>query len=180
MKWLSQNVPVGHHVAGDDGLNLQLPDRAADPKKGAEVFAARCASCHGQNGAGILSPDSATYTYPPLWGHMAYQAGSSMHRVIKAARFIKANMPDKQATWKSPVLTDEEAIDVAAFINNDAEHPRPHKKDVASGDYPAINVKPIDYDRGPYKDTFSEARHKFGPWKAIIEFHKANGLPVVF
>jgi len=180
MKWLSQNVPVGHHVSGDDGLELQLPTRAADPKKGADIFAVRCASCHGQNGAGLLSPDFVTYTYPPLWGPAAYQAGSSMHRVLKAARFIKANMPDKQAKWNAPVLTDEEAIDVAAFINNDAEHPRPHKKDVSSGDYPAINVKPIDYDRGPYKDTFSETRHKFGPWKAIIEFHKANDLPVIF
>ena len=180
MKWLSQNVPVGHHVNGDDGIELQLPDRPADPGKGAEIFAVRCASCHGTGGQGLLAPDSAAYTYPPLWGKDAYQAGSSMHRVVKAARFIKANMPDKQATWKSPVLSDEEAIDVAAFINNDAEHARPHKKGMTSGDYPAINVKPIDYDMGPYKDTFSEAQHKFGPWKPIIEYHKANNLPVVF
>lgn len=180
MKWLSQNVPVGHHVKGDDGIELSYPARAADPQKGAAVFAARCASCHGAQGAGLLSPDSATYTYPPLWGKDAFQAGSSMHRVLKAARFIKANMPDKQASWKSPVLTDEEAIDVAAFINDDGIHERPRKKGLQVADYPAMNVKPVDYDHGPYKDSFSETQHKFGPWQPIIDYHKANNLPVIF
>jgi len=180
MKWLSENVPVGHHVKGDDGIELQYPDRAADPAKGAIVFAARCASCHGAEGQGLWNADSSTYVYPPLWGDNSFQAGSSMHRVLKAARFIKANMPDKITFWNKPSLTDEEAIDVSAFINDDRIHSRPQKKQAQANDYPLYNVKPIDYDTGPFKDTFSAYQHKFGPYLPIVKYHKEHGLPVIF
>jgi thiosulfate dehydrogenase len=180
MKWLSENVPVGHHVKGDEGMDLEFPDRAADPEKGAVIFANNCASCHGADGQGLWNADSTTYTYPPLWGSYSFQSGSSMHRVLKAARFIKANMPDKLAFWNKPLLTDEQAIDVAAFINDDRIHSRPSKKQNQDNDYPSLNVKPIDYDLGPYKDTFSEQQHKFGPYAPIVKYHKEHGLPVVY
>lgn len=180
MKWLSANVPVGQHVKGDEGISLEYPARAADPQKGAVIFATHCRSCHGAEGQGLWNPDSSTYTYPPLWGPHSYQAGSSMHRVLKAARFIKANMPDKLAKWNKPVLTDEEAIDVAAFINDDRIHPRPQKSGEQAVDYRKYNIKPIDYDKGPFTDTFSETQHKLGPFTPIIEYHKAHNLPVVF
>src|ERR1700741_4490443 len=38
MKWLGQNVPVNGHVNGDGPLKVDFPDRAADPKKGEEVY----------------------------------------------------------------------------------------------------------------------------------------------
>ncbi len=178
MRWLSTNVPTGQRVKGDAALTIQYPLRAANPQNGALIYAKNCSSCHGTNGEGVFSPDSVTYTYPPLWGKYSYQRGSSMHRVLKMARFIKANMPNKIATWEKPSLSDEEAIDVAAFINDDAIHTRPDKKNLPS--YPNVKVKPIDYDRGPYPDTFSEMQHKYGPYQPIINYHKANNIPVVF
>lgn len=178
MKWLSQNVPVGKRVKGDDGVTLQYLSRAADPERGAIVYTKHCASCHGADGQGQWKYDSSTYAYPPLWGMHSYEVGSSMHRVLKAARFIKANMPDKQALWNKPVLTDEEAIDVAAFINDDRIHPRP--KPLKSMGYENIKVKPIDYGVGPYADTFSELQHKFGPYQPIIDYHERYELPIVF
>src|SRR5258708_39696768 len=45
------------------------------------------------NGEGLMNSENTTYIYPPLWGPKSYQEGSSMHRVIKAASFIKHNMP---------------------------------------------------------------------------------------
>lgn len=178
MKWLSQNVPVGKRVKGDDGVTLQYPNRAADPERGAIVYTKHCASCHGNDGQGQWKYDSSTYTYPPLWGMQSYEAGSSMHRVLKAARFIKANMPDKQAFWYKPVLTDEEAVDVSAFINDDRIHARPQP--LKSMGYENISVKPIDYGVGPYTDTFSELQHKFGPYQPIIDYHEGYKLPIVF
>lgn len=178
MKWLSEDVPVGQRVKGDDGLELQFLNRPASPEKGAVVYATHCASCHGANGEGQWRYDSVTYSYPPLWGPWSYEAGSSMHRVLKAARFIKANMPDKKAFWHKPLLTDEEAIDVAAFVNDDRIHPRPQPR-VSMG-YENMKVKPIDYGVGPFADTFSEMQHKFGPYQPIIDYHKNNNLPVVF
>ncbi len=180
MKWVSANVPVGQHVNGDDGLELKYPNRPADLQKGAAIYAANCASCHGVEGQGQWNGDSTTYLYPPLWGNKAYQDGSSPSRVLKLARFIKANMPDKKAFWDKPFLTDEEAIDVAAFINADDLHSRPQKKDKTHPDYPDATVKPIDYDTGPYADTFSEYQHKYGPYQPIIDYHKAHNLPVIF
>lgn len=180
LKWLSTDVPVGKHVNGDEGMDIHFPDRQADTLKGGAIFAAECASCHGDNGQGKWTADSSTYIYPPLWGPNSYQAGSSPSRVLKLARFIKANMPDKKATWQKPYLTDEQAIDVAAFINNYNLHPRPHKKDLTHPDYANIANKPIDYGTGPYLDTFSEIQHKYGPYKPIVEYHKAHKLPVIF
>ena len=178
MKWLAEDVPTGHRVKGDDGLELNYPARAANPDKGAVIYAAHCASCHGANGEGVMRPDNITYSYPPLWGMQSYEAGSSMHRVLKAARFIKANMPDKKAFWHKPFLSDNEAIDVAAFINDDRIHQRPQP--TKSMGYENISVKPIDYGVGPYVDTFSELQHKFGPYQPIIDYHKNNNLPIVF
>jgi len=180
MRWLSAGVAIGQHVKGDEGLELEYPDRAADVQKGATIFAENCASCHGATGQGQWNADSTTYVYPPLWGPWSYQKGSSPSRVLKAARFIKANMPDKKATWDKPFLTDEQAIDVAAFIDDYEIHPRPEKKDKSVADYPDYKMKAIDYDTGPYVDTFSERQHKYGPYKPIIEYHKAHNLPVIF
>lgn len=178
MKWLANDVPIGHHVKGDEALTLQYPARPADPAKGAMIYAQHCSSCHGQDGAGQFNADSSTYLYPPLWGKNSFQHGSSMHRVLKMARFVKANMPNKLASWDKPLLSDEQAIDVSAFVNDDAIHERPDKKNLPS--YPNIKVKPIDYDQGPYVDTFSELQHKYGPYQPIIDYHKANNLPVIF
>jgi thiosulfate dehydrogenase len=180
MKWLSANVPIGQHVRGDEGLELEFPDRAADPKKGEKIFAENCSSCHGKNGEGQWNVDSSTYTYPPLWGIHAYQVGSSPYRVLKLARFIKANMPDKKATWDKPFLTDEQAIDVAAFINDDSIHVRPIKKNRTVVDYPDVKAKSIDYGIGPFDDTFSAIQHKYGPFKPIINYHKTHKLPIIF
>jgi len=180
IKWISSGVKVNGHANGDEPLDLELPERAADPQKGGEIYAANCASCHGKNGEGQWNADSSTYTYPPLWGAFAFQNGSSPSRVLKIAGFIKANMPDKIATWKKPFLSDEQAIDVAAFINDGSIHPRPQKKHREIPDYADTKFKPIDYESAPYLDSFSEAQHKFGPYKPIIECHKAHNLPVIY
>ncbi len=180
IKWISTNVAVGHHVRGDESLEIEYPERAADPKKGAVIFAENCSTCHGVNGEGKWNADSSTYIYPPLWGPSSYQKGSSPHRVVKVARFIKANMPDKKAFWSKPFLSDEQCMDVAAFINDDRIHPRPEKKNKEVPDYPDPKAKAIDYGTGPFIDTFSELQHKFGPYKPIISYRKAHGLPVVF
>ncbi|WP_229770867.1 c-type cytochrome [Campylobacter portucalensis] len=71
MHWLSQNTPVGAKTKGQGLAKVELLDRKADPIKGKVVFENHCASCHGENGEGMVNPDnetSAYYIYPPLWG----------------------------------------------------------------------------------------------------------------
>jgi thiosulfate dehydrogenase len=92
-----------------------------------------------------------------------------MHRVIKAATFIRANMP-LGVTYDSPVLTPEEAYDVAAYINVQA---RPEKSHLER-DYPDRTRKPVDAPFPPYADSFTLEQHKFGPWKEIAAAGKTQ------
>jgi thiosulfate dehydrogenase len=174
IKWLGEKVPVNGHVKGDGPVKIDFPARAADPSKGELVYKRECISCHGANGEGKMKADNVCYEYPPLWGDKSYQSGSSVHRLIKMAPFVYANMPYKIANYNNPKLTIEEAYDVVAFINNDTIHKRPVP--VNNKDYASLNHKPIDYDKGPYIDFFSESQHKYGPYKEIIDYYKKMGI----
>jgi thiosulfate dehydrogenase len=168
--WLGQGQAIGKNIPGDSLERLPLLDRAADPDKGRAVYVKHCETCHGKNGEGVPSEDGKEMIYPPLWGPGSFTIGSSMNRVRMAAAFIKNNMPFGTATWQKPVLTLEEAYDVAAFINDDRINPRPPVD--TSKDYPNLAEKPVDCGYGPYDDPFSVEQHKFGPWQPIIDYKK--------
>jgi len=97
-----------------------------DTAVGARVFAATCAKCHGPSGEG-------TAVAPPVWGPQAYNIGAGMARVRTAAAFIRDNMPfDQPGT-----LSDQQAIDAAAFINAQSRPDYPDKAhDWPHGDAP--------------------------------------------
>jgi thiosulfate dehydrogenase len=103
---ISRGTPVGARVPGQ-GIDSARADRPADPERGQRVYEVHCARCHGSNGAGIAP------AYPAVWGDGAYTIAAGMARVGMAAGFIKRNMPfDAPGT-----LSDQEALDVAAYIN---------------------------------------------------------------
>jgi len=122
IEWLSQNVPRGSKVAWR-GIPRISPIRQPDPSSGKSVFAKKCSFCHGSDGQG-------TMTAPPLWGPNSYNIAAGMARVSVAASFIKGNMP-RGWGWS---LSDDEAFDVAAYVNS---QPRP--------DFPA---KKFDWPKG--------------------------------
>ena len=103
------------------------------------------------------------YVFPPLWGADSFNDGAGMHRVLTAARFIKAKMP-----LGKPDLTDDDAFDVAAFINS---KPRPHMANL-DRDYPDRATKPIDGPYGPYADDFPIEQHRWGPFAPIEQYYK--------
>ncbi len=172
LKWLSDSSGIDKNTKGLKNKAITFPVEAASPKRGEALYAQHCNRCHGLSGEGIIQPDSASYTYPPLWGLKAYQPGSSMHRNIKMAQWLVANMPYDSASYVKPILTDGEALDIAAFVNDDAIH---HRPEVEEFQYPNIEEKAMDYDRGPFSDTFSVAQHKYGPYQPIIDYWKAKG-----
>lgn len=171
-KWISDSSKVTNTTPGVKNLEIAFPDRAASPEKGEKLYAINCARCHAANGEGVMQADNVTYIYPPLWGPKSYQPGSSMHRNIKMAQWLIANMPQDLAKYNKPVLTAEEAFDIASFVNDDDIHDRPK---VGEYQYPFFEEKAIDYDRGPFADSFSVAQHKFGPYQPIIDYWKAKG-----
>jgi thiosulfate dehydrogenase len=177
LKWINGFAPKDKAFEGSNNLEISFPEKAASPERGAKLYSLHCQRCHGANGEGQLKPDLSTYVYPPLWGEHAYQPGSSMHRIIKQAQWLKANMPFDKARWEKPFLTDEEAMDIAAFVNDDAIH---HRPSVKSFDYPNPGEKAIDYDKAPFADTFSVTQHKLGPFSPIIDYWKNKGLKPVY
>jgi thiosulfate dehydrogenase len=71
---------------------------------------------------------------PALWGAKSFSVGASMARVERAASFIRHNMPfDKPGT-----LTDQQAFDVAAYVDSHLRPDSPGKElDWPKGGAPA-------------------------------------------
>lgn len=166
--FLGSNVEKGTVVKGSGLKDMPFPDRAADPVRGNKIYLEKCASCHLKDGSGIKAADGIVYTYPPLWGQHSYNDAAGLYRLSNFAKYVKYNMP-LGATYEAPQLTDEEAWDLAAFVNSQS---RPHKD--TPEDWPDISKKPIDHPFGPYSDSFDQTQHKFGPFKPIAEARKAQ------
>ncbi|QKF82437.1 c-type cytochrome [Halarcobacter ebronensis] len=80
---------------------------------GQEIYAQKCATCHGTTGAGIPG------AFPPLWGKdangkwLSYNTGAGMSKLDKAAAWVQSNMPLGQGNS----LTDQETADVVLYMN---------------------------------------------------------------
>ena len=168
LRWLGTGVPKGEKPKGSGLVEVPFLDRAADPAHGKQVYAEKCASCHGPGGQGLPMPDSPR-NYPPLWGAESYNEGAGLFRMSRFAGYVKANMPFG-ANYANPQLTDEEAWDVAAFVNS---QPRP-KHPFLDTDWPKMEKKPYDHPFGPYADTFPQEQHKYGPFGPILAFYKSQ------
>jgi thiosulfate dehydrogenase len=115
--WMSDGAPTGEKMPGSGFPKVKKPEEGYDVMRGQKVYAMNCALCHGSNGQGQKDVESGV-VFPPLWGPDSYNWGAGMARIDTAAGFIKANMP----LGKPFSLTDQEAWDVAAYINS---HERP-------------------------------------------------------
>jgi thiosulfate dehydrogenase len=114
--WLATGAPVRGKLEGRGYPELPKPALPADYARGEKVYAQNCAVCHGANGEGQTSGGKTVF--PPLWGPKSFNWGAGMHDTKNASAFIKANMP----LGLGGKLTDQEAWDVATFMNS---HERP-------------------------------------------------------
>ena len=168
IKWLGTDVPRKKTPRGAGIFKIKGLKRAADPAKGLVVYTQKCQICHQASGKGVLAGVNRSYTYPPLWGKHSYNEGAGLFRLSNLAGYVRYNMP-LGATYERPQMTDEEAWDVAAYINS---QPRP-TVDI-SRDWPNLAGKPFDHPFGPYADPFSEQQHKYGPFKPIKDWKEAH------
>jgi thiosulfate dehydrogenase len=123
LAFLSRGTTVGAPAGGaDPRWGALTPDTIA----GARVFVSTCIRCHGIVGEGSAKA-------PPVWGPRSYNIGAGMGRIRTAAAFIRANMPYDQLV----VLTDQQAIDVAAYVNAQSRPDfRGKERDWPHGDAP--------------------------------------------
>ncbi|MBX7241099.1 MAG: c-type cytochrome [Bacteroidia bacterium] len=163
IQYIGKNVPSGTKAKGSGIFDLPFPDSVLKPENGKIIYLTKCKSCHQENGEGQLTEDKTAYIYPPLWGKNAYNSGAGLFRVSRFAGFVRFNMP-LGATFQNPLLSEQEAWDLAAFVNS---QPRPSKD--LSKDWPKIEEKPADHPFGPFADSFPEKQHKLGPFKPITD-----------
>ena len=104
---MNSKRPVG---PGASKLLAVKPDQA-DIKRGASLYASRCAECHQEDGQG--DQDN-----PPVWGERSYNDGAGLSSVENLAAWMKVAMPLDETD-----LSDQQALDIAAFVNS---HKRPH------------------------------------------------------
>jgi thiosulfate dehydrogenase len=162
LHWVGRDVPKNTKPRGSGIMEIPFLDRAANPENGKIVYASKCQRCHGADGLGQKNVEDTGYTYPPLWGNDSYNTAAGLFRLSRFAGYVKNNMPFGEVTYHNPQLTNEEAWDVAAFVNSQSRPSRVFKED-----WPDISKKPIDHPFGPFADGFSEEQHKYGPFKPI-------------
>ena len=92
-----------------------------------------------------------------------------MHRLIASASFIHANMPFG-TTFDAPAISNEDAWDVAAYINS---RPRPKRANLDL-DYPNRARKPVDAPFPPFADKFPLVQHRLGPFQPIMDAQKSR------
>lgn len=166
INYIGSNVSKGKKAEGSGLKDLAFLDRAADPVAGELMYIAKCQSCHQANGEGVLLPDKSGYSYPPLWGKHSFNVGAGLYRISNFAKYIKVNMP-QGASHQNPLLQDNEAWDIAAYVLQ-KDRPRFNMQK----DWPDFTKKPIDHAFGPYADSFPEIQHRLGPFKPIIAAQK--------
>jgi thiosulfate dehydrogenase len=112
--WLSTDQPIRMNTERPAGPHavpqLKVDVTQADLQRGEQLFSARCASCHAENGQG-------TKENPPVWGARSFNDGAGLANVAQLASWLKVAMPLDESD-----LTQQEALDLAAFINS---HERP-------------------------------------------------------
>ncbi len=84
-----------------------IADVKGDAVRGKNLYAKKCAGCHGVNG--VTNPPMLA----PLWGPGSWNDGAGIDHAAELAAFLLRNMPaDKPGT-----LTAQEAMDVATFVD---------------------------------------------------------------
>lgn len=112
--WLSEGESLRMNAKQPKGPNavprLAVMPESANADRGGLLYARKCAECHGKDGAG--QDDN-----PPVWGPRSFNQGAGLAENVPLASWLKVAMPLDDAT-----LTDQEALDLASFIN---AHDRP-------------------------------------------------------
>ncbi|MEP7313577.1 MAG: c-type cytochrome [Pseudomonadota bacterium] len=114
--WLATGLPIGIKPKASGYPALAKPAQPPDRQRGAAVYAASCAVCHGATGQG--SAFAGAQVIPALWGPQSYNWGAGMHTVDNAAAYAYSNMP----LGAAGTLSKQQAWDVGAWINS---QPRP-------------------------------------------------------
>lgn len=169
--WLKKAYKIkdGVRLEGNFLAKMDFPNRPADPVKGKELFLAQCASCHGEDGKGIKNDNyeqGGGHLYPSL---LIWPDGGHMAMLPVLARFLHSAMPFG-ASADSPILTPDEALDLAAYLNTGFLRLPILTTENRAGLDTAYNKSPSlkpEYFASPQQqlDPQEYIKTKYGPWK---------------
>lgn len=151
---------------------------AADLSKGRAIYSAQCHSCHSRDGAGQgeYRRGETRPRYPALWGERSFTKGAAMYSVPQLAFLIKEHMP-----FGDPdTLTEQEALDVAGFINAEpratAHSARMYCDNDPETGLPNSLFKPAHWNVGCVDpaEPFTDMERLLGPWEPIDAWRKAE------
>ena len=193
MKWLSTGMQVDNWTLVKGQGFISVPDltRAADPYRGATVYAQNCMMCHGANGQGVWNQRALTYLVPSLWGPDSFNSGAGMNRLRTGVRFVKGNMPYHRAVPTDPAtqLSLEDAWDVMAYVlshdrqifaNEESDWsgvgildgvPNWMRKKVSAA-YPPYYPRVDGTDNLLQPPMFPPEQHKYGPYQEMLKVQK--------
>jgi len=122
--WLGRGYRVGENVPwrGQNTIDASklIPIAKLDPRRGEALFNEHCTNCHGEDGQGVAIGDKKA---GPLWGTDSWNDGAGAARIYTLAGIIRYSMP-----YLDPGrLSDEDAQQVAAFINSKPRPSYPYK-----------------------------------------------------
>jgi thiosulfate dehydrogenase len=134
--WISRGFEVGKNPPwrGKNVIEASklIPVDRLDRQKGQAIFMDQCANCHGDEGQGVAIGDKKA---GPLWGPDSWNDGAGAGRVYTLAGIIRYSMP-----YLNPgILTDEQAQEVAAFIDSKPRPEYPYKQQDYRGE-----KRPVD------------------------------------
>lgn len=174
LRWLAADTRPGQAMEGAGLLPLPPVAQAADPVRGAALYAAKCQLCHGADAQGQRQPDFAQgggYIFPPLAGDDTYDDAGHMFAVPLLARYLVASMP-LGASWQQPQLTPQQALDIAAYVNADGMPRRQNPNRLKL--YPDAALRPQGFaipERFAGQPPEAYLRAKHGPFRNINEHY---------
>jgi len=124
LTWISKGYEVGKNPAWRGQNTIPQPSLRSvgtlDSQKGEAIYAERCVSCHGTEGQGVFVGDKKP---GPLWGPGSWNDGAGAARTYTLAGIIRYSMP-----YLDPGnMTDEDALNLAAFITSKPRPAFPYK-----------------------------------------------------
>jgi thiosulfate dehydrogenase len=131
-RYVGKGTPEGVRLAGMGLKPIASPPQPPDARRGETVYAKLCVTCHKEDGQGERAKGGVGYAIPPLWGEASFNAGAGMAKTAYAASYIRDNMPFG-VTYQAPLLTVQQAWDVAAYMISKPHPPAPPE---ASPDLP--------------------------------------------
>ncbi len=133
LSYISTDMPVYGDIPWRGKSPMKIEGITPNIEEGEKVYTQSCLACHAADGSG-----NGPLTGPALWGENSFNGGAGLARLSMLAGYTQKNMPKgAMGGIAQGELTDQQAVDVAAYILSQARTLyEDYDKDFPSGGMP--------------------------------------------